>query len=163
MENQDIIWAAGFMDGEGTIGIKRYIMKRNGKIYYTPYISCSQSVVRQYAVEYLKKIFGGSVGIYKASRFKDNPDNRMDTAQWVVASRKAENAAKLLLPYLKVKRKNAELLLKFYELPKPKYRLSNGNFEEREKLFQQIRLLNEKGALRLKRLSEKTPKGDATV
>lgn len=147
-----IIWAAGFMDGEGTITLKR--IRRKGTIYYQPYITCAQTVRGKEAIVRLKNLFGGSIYEYLQKGFRD------DTLQWTVASQKALNCARKLLPYLILKNRQAELLIQFYEMDifrEEQYRLSNKTTEQRERLFQEMRKLNVKGKLRLQRLSEEAP------
>jgi len=155
---EQIVWAAGFLDGEGTITIKRYNYK--DRHYYTAYISCSQTIKGTKAIKFLKDIFGGHIYQWQPK------GNRLETISWCVTSKKAELCAKRLLPYLIIKRKQTLLLLKFCKTiikRTEQYRLKESDYENREKLFYQMRKLNVKGKLHLQRLSEKTPKGDAIV
>ena len=157
MDNM-IIWAAGFMDGEGTFTLKR--IKRKGFIYHQPYISCGQVVRGKATLNRLRKLFGGSFYKYRQKGF------HQDTLQWVVASQKAKRCAEQLLPYLCLKHRQAKIIIDFYKIilhREKQYKLSADDYKKREKLFEKIRKLNVKGKLRLKRLSEETPKGDATV
>src|ERR1035437_2085854 len=104
----NISYLAGFMDGEGTITLKR--IKRKGLVYHQPYISCAQVIKGIKALDLLKDTFGGSFYTYRQKGM------RSDTVQWVVASQKALECAKQLLPYLILKKKQAELLISFYDL-----------------------------------------------
>lgn len=157
MDNK-IIWAAGFIDGEGTITIKR--IKRKGFIYHQPYITCSQTTRGKECIEILKELFGGSISHYKFKTGK----NWGDVVQWTVASQKALSCAKLLLPYLVYKKPLAKLLISFYDLKRENvYRLEPLDYSRRDDIYEKMRNYNVKGKVRLQRLSEKTPQGDATV
>ena len=160
MDN-NIIWAAGFLDGEGTFTIKRVRYIRNkSKLYYQPYISCAQTIRGIKAIERLRQLFGGHIYRYHEKR------NRFDTVTWATVSRDSEQVIKMLLPHLLLKKKQAKILLEFYDLMEPRYknyRLRDEDYDLREKLYWKLRKFNVKGGVYLKRLSEETPKGDATV
>ena len=160
MDN-DIIWAAGFLDGEGCITINRLKYYRDvTKKYYQPQISASQTIKGEMAVLKLQSIFGGFVYRYKEKR------NRLDTVTWGTRSRDSQRTILKILPYLVLKRPQAELLLEFYECMEMKeksYRLKDKDHDDREKLWNRMKILNERGEAYQKRLSEKAPKGDATV
>ena len=154
----NIIWAAGFLDGEGCISLKRII--RKGRIYHQPYISCSQVIKGRKALEILKKLFSGSITKHPMG------GNRVDAIEWRVVSQEALNCAKILLPYFILKKGQAELLIKFYSLVlkrEEQYRLTDEDYKKRDELFAQLKKLNVRGKLRLKRLNEMTSKEDATV
>lgn len=159
MKKQDIIWAAGFMDGEGTITIKRYLSKSCKRgITFQPYVSCGQTIKGIVAIEKLKEIFGGSISQWEQT------GNRLDTIGWATVSRQALQTVKSLLPFLVLKRKQAEIIIAFYKRHKGRGKhLTDKEFVQKEQQFFEMRKLNTKGVLRLKRLSEETPKGDATV
>lgn len=159
----NIIWAAGFMDGEGTITIKRY--RRNGRVVYQPYISCVQAAKTQAnidAIKILQQLFGGST-----SRYLQKPDGmRLDTIMWSAVAQNALEAVKKLRPYLKIKGPQADLLIEYYSSIKKGTgynKLSDEELEKRASLWTKMRLMNERGRLRLQRLSEVTLEGDATV
>jgi hypothetical protein len=163
-------WAAGFIDGEGTISIKRYFRTRKDGsrfIAYQPFVSLSQAVVggHEQGVIKMKELFGGSI-----SNYKDKRDNvRYPTMQWSVVSKNAMNCINLIYPYLVAKKDNANILLRYYkEIAKlkggsGKIKLTQAECIKRENLYFESHILNQKGKLRLQRLSEITPKGDATV
>jgi hypothetical protein len=153
-------WAAGFMDGEGTITVKRY--KRNGKIVYQPYVSASQADHPGHfeAIQKLQDMFGGSIAYYKAV------PPRARIIAWCCVSRNAIEVIRMIRPYMRVKYRNADLLLKYYQDSgkRPKnYRLSENELKARENTWIQMRLLNQKGKLHLQRLSEIASKEDAIV
>ena len=157
-EDLQKVWAAGFMDGEGTITIKR--VKQRGYIYHQPYITCAQTLKGNSALKILKDIFGGSLYIYRQK------GQRIDTVQWTIVSKDAMNCAKTLYPYLVLKKKQAEIIMRFYDEKEIyKYKMPMSEIKRRENMFIEMRKLNVKGKIKfqLQRLNEETPKGEATV
>lgn len=162
-------WAAGFIDGEGTISIKRfYRYRENGSkyIYYQPFISLSQAIVggHEKGVLEMKRLFGGSI-----AKWKDKRSVRYPTMQWSVVSLNAQECIEAIYPYLICKKANADIIKDFFDNRvvsvggSGKITLPKSEVKRREMLFNKSRLLNQKGKLYLQRLSEVTPKGDATV
>lgn len=160
-----LIWAAGFMDGEGTITIKRAKRGLSGKLYHLPYISCAQ--VRKtdnvLALEQLRDLFGGSL-----SNYIQSPKNgdRIDTVTWNVTSKKALECAQRLLPFLIIKHKQAQLLIEFAKMfirDEDRTWLTDVQRNDRELFFWKMRDLNVKGKIRLQRLNEETAKADVIV
>lgn len=158
-KKEKLIWSAGFIDGEGSLMIKRYKCKTcRREITFQPVISCAQTVQRKEPIYLLQKLFNGSVSFYK------QVGNRYDTITWTVASRDAEKCARELLPYLIVKKRNAKVIINYYNgTIKKGSHITDKEWKRREELFWKMRKFNSKGCLRLKRLNEETPKGDATV
>lgn len=159
----DYAWAAGFIDGEGTITLKRYKSHyTTKKIHYQPFISLSQAnhVGHWDAVRKMQKLFGGSLSVYK------NKPPRLETLAWCMVSRQAVECLKKVRPYLQVKNRHADLLISYYENSGQRgksYRLTDEELSQREKIWLEMRSMNQKGTLHLQRLSEITLKGDATV
>ena|ERR1700733_4834323 len=154
-------WAAGFIDGEGTITIKRYY--RGNRVHFQPYVACTQAEGFNHfeAIDHLQALFGGSIAYGKAK------PPRTATRQWICASRKAIECLRKIRPYLSIKHTNADILLRYYEVTNARakgyYRLSDEELALRQEIWDEMRLLNQRGTLRLQRLSEQTPKGEATV
>lgn len=157
---EKIIWTAGFIDGEGSITIKRYT--RNGRIVYQPYVSCCQANPNggDKAIQFLQDTFGGSISRYSQK------GQRNATSLWVVVSQNALEFVKKVYPYLTIKKERAKILMDYYkDIQKGKgyNKLSDEELDKREKYWLKMRVLNERGTLHLQRLSEVTPKGDAIV
>ncbi len=166
VQKEKIIWAAGLLDGEGSFQVKRHIRPHRGeqKVYYQLWITCGMAVREDgkntEAVNILKELFGGNVWINQ-----DRVGNRKDAIIWTVVSNDALKMLETIYPYLVVKTKHADLLIKFQ---KNMQRLRNQKRDEeemakRENIFWELRKLNSKGKTRLQRLSEGTPKGEAIV
>lgn len=148
------------MDGEGTITIKRYT--RNGRIVYQPFISCVQANPNggDKAIQFLKDTFGGSISRYQQK------GQRNATSLWSIVSQDALEFAIKVYPFLTIKKERAKILIDYYKntnKSKGGTKLSNEELLKREEIWKRMRVLNERGTLHLQRLSEVTPKGDATV
>lgn len=105
MKKTDLAYIAGLMDGEGCIGIYKN-RKHSGKGYtYQLYVSLGQA--NEWICQYLKFAFGDSITYYNKTR------GRQPYWQWSTTTRKALNLLQQVLPYLKLKRPQAELAIKF--------------------------------------------------
>lgn len=116
-------YLAGVIDSDGSIGISRRTEKKNSKGYsYREIIQLTWKKTDQTVafVEMLKNIYGGSTGFYKGGF-----NNSTDTVKYSADGKKAERMAKDLLPYLRLKRGQAELLLEMRSIKNVKY--GNGN------------------------------------
>lgn len=105
----NLAWAAGFIDGEGCIRIVKGSTRKQTDRYYL------QLTVVQTELEPLKKMKDmfqcGTIFTVPRKNPKHKP-----LSTWKVQTRAAENVIKAVLPYLIVKRKQAEVGLKFREL-----------------------------------------------
>lgn len=106
MKQTDIAYLAGVIDSDGTIGIKRstYAMrvtKDSGQPTFSERICVKQ--VEPMAVDMLKRIFGGYRFTAEGSSPRAKPLHG-----WQVTDRKAATCLELLLPYLRIKRRQAE-------------------------------------------------------
>lgn len=97
MNDTDLAWAAGFIDGEGCISI----MQDRGR--YTAVINVGQ--VSRMPLDKLQGILGGSVGPIR--------DSKGGHFQWRVYADNAAGVAEKVLPYLCNKAEEAIFLLRF--------------------------------------------------
>lgn len=99
MSDPNLLYLAGYFDGEGSIGVS------GG--------SLSARVVNTHrpALEEFQSAFGGSIGLHNAGDEK----SRM-TWVWRAYGETAENALRALMPHLREKRAQAYLGLHFREL-----------------------------------------------
>ena len=102
-------YIAGIVDGEGCIGIwkreptsKSYALKL--KVKMNDY----------HSIKYIQKNFGGN--IYISSGFLRNGKKYNGFYSIEYASTKAAHILKLILPYLKVKKQQAQVAIKFNKL-----------------------------------------------
>jgi len=115
INKEDLAYLAGLIDGEGYIGlIKRFEKRRKGEptCYYLPNVSVG--MCDREAVDFLNNMFEGTFCITKkASPYRD-------VYQWTALSvKRVQPLLDAIIPYLKVKKKQAELLLEYIELRKP--------------------------------------------
>lgn len=157
----DYAWAAGFLDADGTITLKRYV--RHGRVVYQPYITCAQADNANHleAVARLQELFGGSI-----SKLAEKPP-RTAVHQWVIVSQATIECLKKIRPFLRIKHTQADLLIKYYGgIPARNtyYRVSDEELARRKEIYDEMRTLNFKGKIRLQRLSElASVQEDATV
>lgn len=117
--NEAIAYCAGIFDGEGSIGIRKWINRRkrpDGTVYarlrYELEIEVNQVSVE--AVQMMQRTLGGRLHFlnrYKA-RKKDGT-SYSGRWFWKKDSRQAVDALLQLLPYLTIKREEAELAIAF--------------------------------------------------
>jgi len=94
----DLKYAAGFFDGEGCIQIAT--PKKQKNTYYV-YVRVNNTNLN--ALEFMRRLFGGSVFAQPRTNLAWSP-----TWGWVVCSRKAEAFLRAVLPYLVIKKRQAE-------------------------------------------------------
>lgn len=103
----DLAWAAGFIDGEGCISIPTRIRDRNRRDYN---LSLYVGQVDPRPLRILQAMFGGSVVLRKTSDLARRP-----MFMWRITGNLAEAAIVAMLPYLVVKREQAEVAVEFRE------------------------------------------------
>ncbi len=103
--NTILAYCAGVIDSDGTIGVKRstYAMRHDngGQATYSERVCVRQ--VERAAVELLHATFGGSFGMRGASAKRGKP-----LLEWCVTDQKAAACLRAILPYLRIKRAQAE-------------------------------------------------------
>lgn len=108
----DLAYCAGVIDSDGTIGIKRqtYSMRVVGDSKQPTYAAriCVRQVERG-AIDLLRATFGGSVRVNRSTTGRD-------LFEWSVRDKIAENALRLLLPFLRIKREQAVNCLELRDL-----------------------------------------------
>ena len=99
MKRVDLAYMAGLFDGEGCINIKK-----KGR-YYS--LNCKLNMANEFLPNLYKFSFGGSL-----SKVPQEPPIQTQLA-WSITSRNATTFLEAILPYLKLKRNEAELAIKF--------------------------------------------------
>lgn len=108
----DLAYCAGVIDSDGSIGIRKRLIKEKNKKPYLNYMEMiSVGQVSDEAVSLLKAIFGGNLMVRKATL-----PNRKNIFIWRVQQKKAQNCLELLLPFLRIKKKQAQNCLQFREV-----------------------------------------------
>ena len=106
MKKTDLSYFAGLFDGEGCIGIRRSNY-RKGR-YTALCLVCTVGMANLWMLESLKFAFGG--GVYPT---KKKQTQHKDLWEWTISSRQALAFLEAVLPYLKLKRAEAEVAINF--------------------------------------------------
>ena len=109
MKKTDLAYTAGIIDGEGCILISkaRRQKSRSGYVYG---LTVSVNSTDEWLCQWLKFSFGGSITLKKHYR-----ENESLLWIWAVRSNQAVAFLKLVLPYLYLKKPQAELAIKFQQ------------------------------------------------
>jgi LAGLIDADG DNA endonuclease family protein len=136
----DLAYAAGFIDGEGYIQIKRH--KKTGHFIDTVRVGQSSREI----LDFLAKQFGGSVHVMTRAH-----GNVRQAWVWVIPSRLAEGFVKAIFPYLRVKRRQARIFLSYRKGIRRQYYgnmpLTKIEICRRLEMIAQMKQLNRRGAL----------------
>lgn len=103
-----LAYCAGVIDSDGTIGVKRstYSMRRVGDCSAPSFSErvCVKQVERE-AIDVIWRVFGGTRYVARAAR---NTPRGRQLFVWQVTDRRAAACLSALLPYLRIKRAQAE-------------------------------------------------------
>jgi hypothetical protein len=135
-------YLAGLVDGEGTISVWRHRAPRNSSGYtYVPIFTIAQA--NQPFLEEIRDIVGNG-SVRRANRASlQNPKHkdcytlsfRAHQTRWVLPQ---------ILPYLRIKRRQADLLLEYYTSTELGRRISEGH-DVRAGIYAECHRLNAKG------------------
>ncbi len=105
MKKVDIGYTAGIIDGEGCIHIERQKITPISKkyIYRLEVNVCSTD---EWLPNWLAFAWGGTVNMQHSSRYMENAN---DSWRWKVVSLQAKTLLETILPYLHIKRPQAEV------------------------------------------------------
>lgn len=106
-KTEKLAYTAGIMDGEGSI----YIRKTT-RGHQSSELSVFVTNTEEWICQWLKFQYGGSVHIMNPTR---KPNWKIGY-RWWLSSNKAVEFLKMVLPYLNLKRPQAELAIKFQEI-----------------------------------------------
>lgn len=102
VKREDLIYTAGLFDGEASVGIYSYKRK---EFYYTMSVRLTNTNLE--VLEWLKITFGGSVNPYKKK------EGRKQAYQWTISSNQALLFLRLIQPFIKIKKEQANLAIEF--------------------------------------------------
>jgi hypothetical protein len=147
-----VIWASGFIDGEGSIGVH---VIRTGP-YKHPYhiLTLQVDQVDPRPLLVLIQLWGGSLVLQPRKT-----DRHAPIYHWTIGNKKAAKVCAEILPYLVNKREVAELGVRFGALVKdhgspggrvgkPNVSLTPEELEERDEIAQAFKQLNRRGVPR---------------
>jgi hypothetical protein len=135
MKNKLILsYMAGFFDGEGYVGILKRKKKTAQSVSHYVVLSLGQKDGA--TMDWIVNNFGGRIHRVKFD----------GSYQWMCSDKKAYEVLKEITPFLKYKKPQAELAIKFYEErivdnSKRFMILTEEELKRREEIYQQIKLL----------------------
>jgi len=138
MNRDDLIYAAGIVDGEGQVTIDKSIRPRMVNPSYSVYVNVYNT--NRDLTDHLLRVFGGSTS-HSVSK---NPKHK-DEHKWTIYGNSAVDFLSGIKPFLKLKSKQADLCISLQEV------INGGNLRYdkpiREELYKQISDLNKRGAI----------------
>lgn len=123
LDSEFLAYLAGVIDSDGAIGISRRTERTNTHGYSyreVLQITWKKSDYTTAFLQELKDIYGGSIGFYTGGF-----NNKTQTVRYSVDGKGTEKLTKDILPYLRLKKIQAELVLEMRSLKNVKY--GNGN------------------------------------
>lgn len=108
----DLAYAAGLIDGDGSIGINKS-RDRQSRRGYKLNLKVSLYMTDSAAPMWMKMRFGGHLWVRES-----RSENWRSTNIWGIASIEARNFLEMIIPYLKTKQKQAEIAIEFQSMEK---------------------------------------------
>jgi len=147
LDEKDLIYLAGFFDGEGNVCIAKHFrgeLDRQKNPSYKLQIVIG-STDRSVLLEFHEKTQLGNICIQRPS-YK----NAKALYRWQMGSRNAKEFLEALLPYLRIKRQQAELAIAFQNYQDSKYKVfgeecSTEDIQLKEAIKKTISELNQRG------------------
>lgn len=102
-----LAYTAGILDGEGCISVTK--RKARNKRGYSPDLIVSVPNTKLWLPQWLKMNYGGSV----VPRKNISPLSKLPQWKWAITGKQAAEFLKLIVPYLYIKRPEAELAIAF--------------------------------------------------
>lgn len=129
---------AGIIDGEGSITIE---IQSKCEVRKDNYYSVRLLVINtcKPLVDWLEKTLGGHVSTRKKI------EGQKYCYKWNICSYNARDILIMCLPYMIVKKKQAEVLIKFMNLDKGGWRVPEYVKEARIQMYQELKALNKSG------------------
>ena len=133
MRDVDIAYLAGFVDGDGGMNICLHMGR-----YHR--LQLEAATTEKTVPEWIHSKYGGTLNHrVRTGKYKD-------VFRWIVHSKQAEKVLRDILPFLRIRKRQAELALEFRETKvKRGQRVSNELWEKRENIRKQISQLNRGG------------------
>lgn len=142
IKNVDLAYTAGMIDSDGCIAINR---SHKGYRHFCPWVQIAQ--IDSEGLKYIEKIFN----FLKYSNFCK--DNKRKFHRLLIVGSKCQIILKQILPYLKIKKKQALIVIKLCKLIDNRYKtkigkgkdtrkMKNSEICKRYNLYKQIRKLN---------------------
>ena len=139
-------YAAGLIDGEGCIQIKKVMPRGKRNTEYSLAININMTDIE--SLDFMFGVFGGK--LYKNIQ---RIENCLPVHRWEITRDQAKKFLKQILTFLKVKKSQAELAIRFQELRKKEARengryrpISQFKLDKYEQFYQEMRNLKTSNA-----------------
>jgi len=143
LSETDKAYIAAFLDGEGTIGMRR-TRRPGGRsgLSYEPYVSAGNT--NPTVIAWLHAIFGGAL---RQRRMGMGGNRKPVLYQWDVKSRSAVVVCEAVQPYLRMKHRQAEILCQLSQRHSPGGRTTYDPeyWAWLETIYQELKELNRRG------------------
>ena len=116
----DLAYVAGIVDGEGCISIIKHRDSDCRRGYYF-HLTVNVSNTNEWLIAWLKFAFGGHTHTRKKGNYRP-------LYQWFIDASQAFKFLKLILPYLRIKKPQAELAIEFHKARERRRNPLNGRF-----------------------------------
>ena len=112
MKGKEILaYTGGLLDGEGFIGISKNKSSRYSR-GYSFILSVTITNTNEWLIQWLKLQFGGTI-ISSSSHARKTDKNWKPQWVWRVRDNKAKEFLELILPYIQIKKAQAEIAIRF--------------------------------------------------
>ena len=145
MKKLEWAYLAGLFDGEGTFTISNSPPRNNSPSYAFKEIYVTNTNLE--VLEWIKDKLDGSI---RVTKYGDDKGWK-DVYKWHCGAKQHFYLVKNMLPFLIIKRIQAECILEFIKLKKKQkankrgiYGLTDKEWEERNKILQKVRALNKR-------------------
>jgi len=133
----DLAWLAGIIDGEGSIFVMKQSRKDRDRMFNYILRMSVQSTDRIMAFECMK--ITGEGATMDAPTKKEN---RSNTYKWQISGRKAAHLLEELLPFLRVKKDQAEAAILFQSTTKKHWRnMTSDDYQTQENFYYRLKEL----------------------
>ncbi len=136
---EELAYAAGIIDGEGYIGIRRI-----KKAPRTAVVAVEVGNTDPRLILWLRQRWPDSLNDQPVKR-KKRPHHHKPLYLWILASQKAENFLKVIQPYLLLKKDQCEIALAVRETITPSNYVSDQVYAFRTEAIEKIKKLNHRG------------------
>ena len=125
-------YLAGFVDGEGTVGVNRRSRSKGRWYSYDPYLTITNSSIE--VLEMIKATIG--FGSIRGRKKSNGTYTKRPVYSYWLSNHKARTVLKSIYPYLVVKKSQAKLVI---NLPK---RGDTYNYKKQEEIYNKLKILH---------------------
>ncbi len=135
-----LAYLSGFLDGEGYFGVRTYSKQRNS-------VRVAVTNTNKGILLFIQAALNESEIVSSLSEIvRSKPDNRQRAWTLEISSiNGVSKLCKLLIPYLIVKQRQAELLIRFTFLRKIEGKVGKAFDDEETDIYLELKLLNRRG------------------